>query len=123
LAFGRETDVECMHLNETLSKAQRELEKMARIFAVDVDLVPQYAKYFDITLIPATIFFFNTIHMKCDFGTQDHTKWIGAFSSKQDLIDLVETYYRGAMKGKFIVQNPITDKSHIPQYSLIYREI
>eukprot|EP01114_Cavostelium_apophysatum_P013929 TRINITY_DN3479_c1_g1_i1.p1 TRINITY_DN3479_c1_g1~~TRINITY_DN3479_c1_g1_i1.p1 ORF type:complete len:160 (+),score=24.47 TRINITY_DN3479_c1_g1_i1:84-563(+) len=123
LRFGRETDIVCMQLDETLSKTQRELQKMASIFLVEADLLPQYLKYFDITLIPATLFFFNGVHMKCDYGTQDHTKWIGAFTTKQDLIDLVESFYRGAIKGKYLIQCPITDKSHIPKYELIYKDI
>lgn len=41
---------------------------MARIFIVDVDKVPVYTKYFDITLIPSTVFFFNAQHIKVDWG-------------------------------------------------------
>jgi len=67
LRFGRETDATCMQLDDLLSKSQHELKKMARICIVDVDRIPQYVKYFDITLIPATVFFFNAVHMKCDF--------------------------------------------------------
>lgn len=40
---------------------------MADIFIVDVDAVPVYTRYFDITLIPATIFFFNGQHIKVDW--------------------------------------------------------
>lgn len=41
---------------------------MADIFIVDVDAVPVYARYFDISLIPSTVFFFNGQHMKVDYG-------------------------------------------------------
>lgn len=51
-----------------MSKTSAELAKMAAIYCVDVDSVREYTEYFDITLIPATIFFFNGQHMKVDWG-------------------------------------------------------
>lgn len=40
---------------------------MAAIFIVDVDSVPVYTQYFDISLVPATVFFFNGQHIKVDW--------------------------------------------------------
>jgi hypothetical protein len=51
-----------------LSKSEADLAKMAQIFTVEATAVPDYIEYFDITLIPAAIFFFNTYHLKCDYG-------------------------------------------------------
>ncbi|XP_068491479.1 uncharacterized protein [Phaseolus vulgaris] len=95
LRFGRASDLTCLQQDHILSKAARDVSKFATVALVDVDSedIHVYVKYFDITLIPSTVFFFNAHHMKMDYGTADHTKWIGAFFSKQDFIDVVEVAF------------------------------
>ncbi|XP_006480200.2 uncharacterized protein LOC102626806 isoform X2 [Citrus sinensis] len=94
LRFGRATDALCLQLDDILAKSSRDVSKFADVALVDIDSedVQVYVKYFDITLIPSTVFFFNAHHMKMDSGTADHTKWVGAFHRKQDFIDVVEAY-------------------------------
>ncbi|XP_016463857.1 uncharacterized protein LOC107786868 isoform X2 [Nicotiana tabacum] len=92
LRFGRSSDPLSLQLDDILYKSVREVSKFAVVALVDIDSedVQVYVKYFDITLTPSTIFFFNAHHMKMDSGSADHTKWVGAFQRKQDFIDVVE---------------------------------
>ncbi|KAJ6831369.1 thioredoxin-like protein 4B [Iris pallida] len=124
LRFGRPQDPVCLHLDDILSKSSREISKFATIALVDIDAeeIQVYVKYFDITLIPSTIFFFNAHHMKMDSGSADHTKWIGSFHSKQDFIDVVEALFRGAMKGKMIVSCPLPP-DRIPRFQLLFKDL
>ncbi|WOL11286.1 thioredoxin-like protein 4B [Canna indica] len=124
LRFGRAADPLCLHLDDILSKSSREVSKFATIALVDIDAEEMriYTKYFDITLIPSTVFFFNAHHMKMDSGTADHTKWVGSFHTKQDLIDVLEAIYRGAMKGKMIVSCPLPPE-RIPRFQLLFKDL
>uniref|UniRef100_A0A3N7EHK0 Thioredoxin-like protein 4B n=2 Tax=Populus trichocarpa TaxID=3694 RepID=A0A3N7EHK0_POPTR len=126
LRFGRASDPVCLHLDDILqlSKSAREVSKFATIALVDIDSedVQVYVNYFDITLVPSTVFFFNAHHMKMDSGTADHTKWVGAFHRKQDFIDVVEAIFRAAMKGKLIANCPLPPE-RIPKYELLYKNL
>ncbi|CAJ0908217.1 11724_t:CDS:2 [Entrophospora sp. SA101] len=74
LRFGKAEDSICLQLDHIVAKASPELSKLAKIFTIDVDNVPDYVKYFDISLIPATIFFFNAQHIKKTSLNQDPMK-------------------------------------------------
>lgn len=65
---------------------------------------------------------FNVGYRPLTHSTPDHTKFIGSFQSSQDFIDVVETIYRGAMKGKLMVTSPL-DPQSVPKYSLLYKDI
>ncbi|XP_043712932.1 thioredoxin-like protein 4B [Telopea speciosissima] len=124
LRFGRSSDAVCLQLDDILAKSSREVSKFATVALVDIDSkeIQVYVKYFDITLIPSTIFFFNAQHMKMDSGTADHTKWVGAFHRKQDFVDVVEAIFRGAMKGKLIVTCPLPPE-RIPKFQLFFKDV
>jgi len=42
----------------------------------------------------------------CDFGTGDNNKLNWVLEDKQELIDIIETIYRGAKKGRGLVVSP-----------------
>lgn len=44
--------------------------------------------------------------MMCDFGTGNNNKLNWVLEDKQELIDIVETIYRGAKKGRGLVVSP-----------------
>lgn len=56
---------------------------------------------------PCTImYFFRNKHIMCDFGTGNNNKLNWVLEDKQELIDIMETIYRGAKKGRGLVVSP-----------------
>ncbi len=61
----------------------------------------------DLLVLPSTImFFFRNKHMMVDLGTGDNNKIKWVLEDKQELIDIIETVYRGAKKGRGLVVSP-----------------
>ncbi|CAI5468752.1 unnamed protein product [Closterium sp. Yama58-4] len=122
LRFGLADDSACMQLDDVLERAAADVSGFARAALVDVRAagVAAYVACLDVQVLPACVFFFNATHIKMDCGTADHTKWVGPFKCKQDYIDVVETIYRGAMRGKLIVTCPLP-RDRIPHYDLLYQ--
>jgi hypothetical protein len=56
---------------------------------------------------PCTVmFFFRNKHIMIDLGTGNNNKINWAFTDKQEMIDIIETVYRGARKGRGLVVSP-----------------
>ena len=56
---------------------------------------------------PCTImFFFRNKHIMIDLGTGNNNKINWAIEDKQEMMDIVETVYRGARKGRGLVVSP-----------------
>eukprot|EP00011_Vannellida_sp_DIVA3-517-6-12_P002270 CAMPEP_0114605680 /NCGR_PEP_ID=MMETSP0168-20121206/1177_1 /TAXON_ID=95228 ORGANISM="Vannella sp., Strain DIVA3 517/6/12" /NCGR_SAMPLE_ID=MMETSP0168 /ASSEMBLY_ACC=CAM_ASM_000044 /LENGTH=119 /DNA_ID=CAMNT_0001816533 /DNA_START=74 /DNA_END=433 /DNA_ORIENTATION=- len=90
LRFGRQDHIDTQRMDGLLQSTAPLLANMATVWLVDEEQVPVYKEYFGIKHVPAVLFFYNGQHIKCDFGTPDHSKWVGLFQRKQDFIDLVE---------------------------------
>jgi U5 snRNP protein, DIM1 family len=73
---------------------------------VDITEVPDFNKMYELYDPCTCMFFFRNKHIMIDLGTGNNNKINWALEDKQEMIDIVETVYRGARKGRGLVVSP-----------------
>ena len=108
-----------MKQDEVLYRIADKCKNFAVFYLVDIDEVPDFNKMYELYdpctgTIPSydmadlclVMFFFRNKHMMIDLGTGNNNKINWALEDKQEMIDIIETVYRGAKKGRGLVISP-----------------
>jgi U5 snRNP protein, DIM1 family len=106
IRFGRDYDQDCMKQDEVLFKIAEACKNFAVFYLVDIDEVPDFNKMYELYDPVTVMFFFRNKHMMIDLGTGNNNKINWALEDKQEMIDIIETVYRGAKKGRGLVISP-----------------
>ncbi|KAF4443844.1 thioredoxin-like protein 4A [Fusarium austroafricanum] len=122
IRFGRDWDPDCMRQDEVLYKIADKVRNFAVIYLCDIDQVPDFNQMYELYDPCSLMFFFRNKHMMIDLGTGDNNKIKWVLEDKQELIDIFETVYRGAKKGRGLVVSPkdySTRHSYLTQFDKI----
>jgi DIM1 family U5 snRNP protein len=112
-----------MRQDEALFKIAERVKNFAVIYLCDIDQagahppslrgshadrlqVPDFNAMYELYDPCSIMFFFRNKHIMCDFGTGNNNKLNWVLEDKQELIDIVETVYRGAKKVRGQVVSP-----------------
>ena len=106
IRFGHDHDPECMLQDEVLAKIAEDVKNFAVIYLVDITDVPDFNTMYELYDDCTTMFFFRNRHIMVDLGTGNNNKINWALTDKQEMIDIIETVYRGAKKGRGLVVSP-----------------
>nr|CAG4640663.1 EOG090X01W2 [Eulimnadia texana] len=104
--FGHDWDPTCMKMDEVLYHIAEKVKNFAVIYLVDITEVPDFNKMYELYDPCTVMFFFRNRHMMIDLGTGNNNKINWAIENKQEMIDILETVYRGARKGRGLVISP-----------------
>ena len=111
IRFGRDWDPDCMRQDEVLYRIAERVKNFAVIYVCDLDQVPDFKQMYELYDPLTLMFFFRNKHMMCDFGTGNNNKLNWVLEDKQELIDILETIYKGAKKGRGLVVSPKGESS------------
>ena len=106
IRFGRDWDADCMRQDEVLYRIADRVKNFAVIYVCDLDQVPDFKQMYELYDPMTIMFFFRNKHMMCDFGTGNNNKLNWVLEDKQELVDIIETIYKGAKKGRGLVVSP-----------------
>lgn len=106
IRFGHDEDATCMKMDETLSSIAEDVKNFAVIYVVDITEVPDFNEMYELYDPCTVMFFFRNKHIMIDLGTGNNNKITWALGEKQEMIDIIETVYRGARKGRGLVVSP-----------------
>ena len=106
LRFGRDEDATCMQMDECLASIADDVKNFAAVYLVDTSEVPDFNEMYELYDPCTVMFFFRNKHMMIDLGTGNNNKITWPIEDKQEFIDIVETVYRGARKGRGLVVAP-----------------
>lgn len=105
LRFGTDADSTCMQMDEALAGIADDVKNFAAIYLVDTKEVPEFNEMYELYDSCTVMFFFRNKHIMIDLGTGNNNK-ITWTIPKQEMIDIIEVVYRGAKKGRGLVQAP-----------------
>ena len=127
IRFGHDWDPTCMKMDEVsffqalfkiisifcnfisiykrkvLYKVAEKIKNFAVIYLVDISQVPDFNKMYELYDPCTVMFFYRNKHIMIDLGTGNNNKINWALEDTQEFIDIVETIYRGARKGKYLI--------------------
>uniref|UniRef100_A0A0N4ZT05 Thioredoxin-like protein n=1 Tax=Parastrongyloides trichosuri TaxID=131310 RepID=A0A0N4ZT05_PARTI len=106
IRFGHDWDTQCMKMDETLFKIANKVKNFATIYLVDISQVPCFNVMYELYDPVTVMFFFRNKHIMVDLGTGNNNKINWPIENGQELIDIIETVYRGARKGRGLVVSP-----------------
>jgi DIM1 family U5 snRNP protein len=76
------------------------------VYLVDISEVPDFNTMYELYDPCTVMFFFRNKHITIDLGTGNNNKINWLLNDKQEMIDIIETVYRGAKKGRGMVVSP-----------------
>lgn len=107
IRFGEDDNAACMQMDETLSEAAEEIKDWAVVYLVSLSEVPDFNAMYELYEEDLHLmFFYRNKHIMIDTGTGNNNKLTWALKDKEEFIDIVETVYRGASKGRGLVVAP-----------------
>ena len=95
-----------MKMDETIFHIQDKVKEFAVCYVVDITQVPDFNKMYELYDQCTTMFFYRNKHMMIDLGTGNNNKINWPMDEGQEVIDIIETVYRGARKGRGLVVSP-----------------
>ncbi|EMS66935.1 Thioredoxin-like protein 4A [Triticum urartu] len=93
-------------MDEVLSGVAETIKNFAVIYLVDITEVPDFNTMYELYDPSTVMFFFRNKYIMIDLGTGNNNKINWAMKDKQEFVDIVETVYRGARKGRGLVIAP-----------------
>ena len=106
IRFGHDYDDTCMQMDEVLWEVSEDVKNFAVVYLVDITEVPDFNHMYELYDPCTVMFFYRNKHIMVDLGTGNNNKINWALTNTQELIDIIETVYRGARKGKGLVISP-----------------
>ena len=83
-----------------------QVKNYAAIYLVDITEVSDFNKMYELYDPCTVMFFYRNKHIMIDLGTGNNNKINWALDDSQEMVDIVETVYRGASKGRGLVVSP-----------------
>ena len=112
IRFGKDHNSQCMLMDETLMGVADYVKNFCAVHLVDIDQVPDFNQMYELASADAAasplavMFFYRNKHIQVDLGTGNNNKITFPITNKQELVDIIETVYRGASKGRGLVVSP-----------------
>ncbi|ONH77917.1 Spliceosomal protein DIB1 [Pichia kudriavzevii] len=100
---------ETLSIDRILEKAAPLVAGFAAIYLCDTSTVPDFDEMYALNEGGApfnVMFFWRNKHVMVDFGTGENNKMDFLINNVQELIDIIECVYRGAIQGKGLVVAP-----------------